>query len=84
MQGSWIIADTVTANAQVPFIGWTADVPVVGGAATKVLQYCTNSFASVVMRKTGEQFFLLDGKDGSKPLLVSLKDDFVSTLLVIK
>ena len=36
-----------------------------------MLQYCTNSFASVVMRRTGEQFFLLDGKEESRALLVS-------------
>ena len=55
---------------QVPFIGWTGDFPLVGSYATKALQYWTNSFATVVMRKTGEQFFLLDGKESSDPLLV--------------
>lgn len=53
-----------------PFIGWTEDFPLVGSYATRALQYWTNSFATIVMRKTGEQFFLLDGSDRSEPLLV--------------
>ena len=73
----------MSADVQVPFIGGT-DMPVIGGAAAEMLQYCTHSFASTVMRKTGEQIFLLDGKDDFEPLIVSLTLKHLSTLLTIK
>lgn len=55
-----------------PFIGWTADVPLVGPYATQLLQAWADTFASTVLRRTGEQFFHLDGDRNaeSPPLLV--------------
>ena len=53
-----------------PFFGWTADMPLVGTYALKMLQYWANPFASTVLKRTGEQFFLLDGSPSQVPLLV--------------
>ena len=56
---------------QVPFIGWTAEVPLAGRSVQKLLQAVAKPFVSTFMRRTGRQFFMQDGQNGQKPLLVS-------------
>jgi hypothetical protein len=55
---------------QVPFIGWTGDLPLAGLGLYKAVSAMAEPFASFFMSETGRQFFLLDGKDGGTPLLV--------------
>ncbi len=55
-----------------PFIGWTADIPLAGWGIQKTLAAAARPFASLVMAATGAQFFLQDSKEGRAPLLVHI------------
>ena len=56
---------------QVPFIGWTAAVPVVGSTINRALQSIAKPVASTFLLNSGKQFFLEDATDsGQEPLLV--------------
>ena len=56
---------------QVPFIGWTGEVPMAGRSVQRLLQAAAKPFVSTFMRRTGRQFFMQDGQHGRQPLLVS-------------
>ncbi|KAK9829760.1 hypothetical protein WJX72_007706 [[Myrmecia] bisecta] len=61
--------------AQVPFIGWSGEVPLAGPGLQKMLQASAKPFASLVLRRTGGQFFLLDKENGQEPLLLRMTHD---------
>lgn len=46
---------------QVPFIGWTGDIPLLGQQLYRFLASISGSTASLIFQRTGQQFFLLDG-----------------------
>ena len=56
---------------QVPFIGWTGDMPLAGNSIQKLLQAAARPFVSTFMKRTGQQFLMHDREDGQAPLLVS-------------
>ena len=56
---------------QVPFIGWTGDMPLAGNSIQKLLQSAAKPFVSAFMKRTGQQFFMHDTHNGHTPLLVS-------------
>lgn len=62
---------TVSGWVQVPFIGWTGDIPLAGSSLQKLLQSAAKPFVSVFMKRTGCQFFMHDTEEGQVPLLVS-------------
>jgi hypothetical protein len=49
--------------AQVPFIGWTGSLPLLGQQLLRVLQDISGPTAQLIFRRTGQQFFLLDVPD---------------------
>lgn len=55
---------------QVPFIGWTGDLPLAGAALQRLLQSAAKPFVSTFMKRTGQQFFMHDTANGQTPLLV--------------
>ena len=55
---------------QVPFIGWTGDVPLAGHIMQRVLQSVAKPFVAAFMKRTGQQFFMHDTEEGRQPLLV--------------
>lgn len=57
---------------QVPFISWTGDIPLAGWGIEKAVAAAAKPFSSLFMGSSGTQFFLLDGKDGRAPLLVTM------------
>ncbi|BDA45665.1 probable lipid droplet phospholipase 1 at N-terminal half [Coccomyxa sp. Obi] len=61
--------------AQVPFISWTGDIPLAGRFAERALAAAARPFSSVVMGKSGTQFFLQDAKEGRAPLLERMTQD---------
>eukprot|EP00879_Flechtneria_rotunda_P012727 GHRR01013291.1.p1 GENE.GHRR01013291.1~~GHRR01013291.1.p1 ORF type:complete len:777 (+),score=287.73 GHRR01013291.1:426-2756(+) len=48
--------------AQVPFIGWTGGLPLLGQQLFRFLQGISGPTAAMLFKRTGQQFFLLDGK----------------------
>ncbi|KAF6261528.1 putative serine esterase-domain-containing protein [Scenedesmus sp. NREL 46B-D3] len=48
--------------AQVPFIGWTNELPLLGQQLFRFLQGISGPTAALLFRRTGQQFFMLDGK----------------------
>ena len=58
---------------QVPFIGWTGNMPLAGSALQRLLQSATKPFVSTFMKRTGQQFFMHDTDSGQTPLLVSVR-----------
>jgi len=46
---------------QVPFIGWTGDLPLLGQQLYRFLSNISGSTASIIFQRTGQQFFLMDG-----------------------
>eukprot|EP00891_Asterochloris_glomerata_P004532 jgi/Astpho2/4532/Aster-00121 len=68
--------EAVQGPAQVPFIGWTAAVPVVGSTINWALQSIAKPVASTFLLNSGKQFFLEDATDsGQEPLLVRMSKD---------
>ncbi len=64
------VLHTTGCTLQLPFIGWTGDIPLAGPAIQKALQAAARPFVNVFLARTGSQFFLED-KDGSNiPTLV--------------
>ncbi|KAL3162411.1 hypothetical protein ABBQ32_010082 [Trebouxia sp. C0010 RCD-2024] len=61
--------------AQVPFIGWTGDMPLAGGLLQTLLQSAAKPFVSFFMKRTGQQFFMHDTGNGQTPLLVQMSED---------
>ena len=67
--------------AQVPFIGWSAGIPLVGGPVAQLLQRVSVPVASAFLGRTGAQFFLADAAGGAgggaaaQPLLVQMTRD---------
>jgi hypothetical protein len=57
-------------RCQVPFIGWLADVPVTGPLLHKAVAGAAKPVSGILLGRTGQQFFLKDGEDGTEPLLV--------------
>lgn len=55
---------------QVPFIGWTGNMPLAGNALQRLLQSAAKPFVSTFMKRTGQQFFMHDTDNGQIPLLV--------------
>ena len=49
----------------VPFIAWSGDLPLLGGTLRGLLSSIAHSTGAVLLRRTGEQFFLLDGRGGT-------------------
>ncbi|KAF8063649.1 IPK2 [Scenedesmus sp. PABB004] len=47
--------------AQVPFVGWTGGLPLLGGPLYRLLADIAGPTASLIFRATGRQFFMLDG-----------------------
>jgi hypothetical protein len=45
---------------QVPFIGWTGDIPLLGQQLYRFLQNISGTTASLIFQRTGQQFFMLD------------------------
>ncbi|KAL0039127.1 hypothetical protein WJX77_008695 [Trebouxia sp. C0004] len=61
--------------AQVPFIGWTGEVPVVGHSIQRLLQSVAKPFVATFMKRTGQQFFMHDTEEHRQPLLVRMSQD---------
>jgi hypothetical protein len=68
--------------AQVPFIGWSAGIPLIGGPVSLLMRIVSVPVASALLGRTGEQFFLADGGVGgaggrmqAQPLLVQMTSD---------
>lgn len=66
---------------QVPFIGWTGDMPLAGGFLQSLLQSAAKPFVSFFMKRTGQQFFMHDAGNGQTPLLVSYRLHLAADLL---
>jgi hypothetical protein len=75
---------------QVPFIGWTTELPLLGQQLFSFLQGISGPTAALIFRRTGQQFFMQDGRqqqqagpasssDGSSsgdlPVLLQLTQD---------
>ena len=58
---------------QVPFIGWTGNMPLAGNALQRLLQSAAKPFVSTFMKRTGQQFFMRDTDNGQRPLLVRVR-----------
>ncbi len=56
---------------QVPFIGWTGEVPVAGHSIQRLLQSVAKPFVATFMKRTGQQFFMHDTEEDRQPLLAS-------------
>jgi hypothetical protein len=52
---------------QVPFIGWTTELPLLGQQLFSFLQGISGPTAALLFRRTGQQFFMLDGKQQQQP-----------------
>ncbi len=62
--------------AQVPFIGWSAAIPLIGGPVAQLLQRASVPVASALLGRTGAQFFLADGgAAAAAPLLAQMTRD---------
>ncbi|KAL0047250.1 hypothetical protein WJX82_010803 [Trebouxia sp. C0006] len=61
--------------AQVPFIGWTGEVPVAGHSMQRLLQSVAKPFVATFMKRTGQQFFMHDTEEDRQPLLVRMSQD---------
>ncbi|KAL0029171.1 hypothetical protein WJX79_000097 [Trebouxia sp. C0005] len=61
--------------AQVPFIGWTGEVPVAGHSIQRLLQSVAKPFVATFMKRTGQQFFMHDTEEDRQPLLVRMSQD---------
>ncbi len=48
----------------VPFIRWSGDVPLVGASLLGLLEGISHAASKVLLARTGEQFFMLDGSGG--------------------
>jgi hypothetical protein len=51
----------VCACEQVPFIGWSSALPLLGQPLYRLLADISGSTARLLFQRTGQQFFLLDG-----------------------
>ena len=69
---------------QVPFIGWTGDMPLAGNSIQRLLQSAAKPFISTFMKRTGQQFFMHDTDGGNTPLLVSPNLPFVCCLVMFR
>jgi hypothetical protein len=56
---------------QVPFIGWTSELPLLGQQLFSFLQGISGATATLLFRRTGQQFFMEDGKQQQQALAAS-------------
>lgn len=62
-------------EAAVPFIDWAGALPFVGAPLQGLLQGVAHTAGAVLLARTGEQFFLLDGAGTGEPLLMQMTQD---------
>jgi hypothetical protein len=72
--------------SQVPFIGWSSNLPLLGQQLYRLLSGISDSTASILFQRTGQQFFCVDApaaasaapgssNSASLPLLLQLTQD---------
>jgi hypothetical protein len=52
----------------VPFIGWTSELPLLGQQLFSFLQGISGATATLLFKRTGQQFFMQDGKQQQQAL----------------
>lgn len=70
MQCLWAEPCSIAACVllQIPFIGWTGELPFLGQQLLRLLQVISAPTAAALFRRTGRQFFMLDGADDDLPV----------------
>ncbi|GFR42535.1 hypothetical protein Agub_g3441, partial [Astrephomene gubernaculifera] len=65
----------VDGPAQVPFVAWAGEIPLLGNSLKHALQAVAHGVAATVFRGTGRHFLALDGGRGELPLLIRMTLD---------
>lgn len=63
-------------EAQVPLFAWMDAVPAVGGMLSRTVTALSRPYVSIVLGRTGKQFFLLDRDGGGPPFMYRLACDW--------